>query len=244
MSDLTEMQNDSRAEATEMNSTHLSVQNWGCIDYDQSLSRQMEVVEAFLSQRCGEQIIICSHPPIVTLGRGTQAGDVFGWQGEVMNVQRGGRATYHGPSQVVVYPILDLSKNRAGFKSKDLHGYMRCLEESVVSTLESFGVEGSGRNKDLGASLPDAEVIGEATGVWIGSKKIASVGIAVKRWISYHGISVNIDHDPKAFQGLNPCGFKSSTMVSLEEILDQKVDRQKFADLLVKNLKRKLQEIS
>ena len=176
------------------------------IPYQEALDKQLELLEKVATHEQEETVIFCSHPPVVTLGRSTEVGDVTTWSGELIEIQRGGRATYHGPSQLVIYPILNLSK-----RGQDLHKYLRTLENIIIEVLNDLGLK--------------ASAIKDSTGVWVGEKKVASIGIGVKKWVSYHGIALNVDHDSKAFQGLKPCGFSTETMVSLEELLGKKVDR-------------------
>ncbi len=201
----------------------LSVQDWGLIDYSSALQRQLDLVDLVSHELARDTLVFCSHPPVVTLGRGTKPGDVYGWQGDIVEVTRGGRATYHGPSQVVVYPILDLNT-----RGRDLHKYMRNLETAIVATLTEFGIPASGRTRQLTDSGDEAE----ATGVWIGSRKLASIGIGVRKWISFHGLALNVSHDPKAFVGMKPCGFSTETMVSMEEILGRPVDQAHVTEVL------------
>lgn len=185
--------------------------DWGLIGFEEALNKQLELVHLISEGDEEEQVIYCSHPPVVTLGRGTKEGDLMGWQGDIVEVQRGGRATYHGPSQLVAYPILDLSK-----RNRDLHKFIRNIEHAVIDTLKGYEVE--------------AGVSEGNTGVWIGDKKIASIGIAVKKWVSYHGVAINLDFDPKAFRGLKPCGFTTETMVSLEELTGKKINHEEFLE--------------
>ncbi len=194
-----------------------AVEHWGEVSYREALARQEEYVDQVSRELRRETIIFCSHPPVVTLGRGTKPGDVFGWTGEIFEVSRGGRATYHGPSQSVIYPIIDLSS-----RGRDLHKYMRLLEESMIEVLSSFGIQAIANALQTEAgSIQSAP----ATGVWINSKKIASIGIAVRRWISYHGLALNIDHDPHAFEGMKPCGFAPGSVISMEEVLGERPSR-------------------
>jgi len=205
----------------------LSVQDWGLIDYASALRRQLDLVDLVSREHARETLIFCSHPPVVTLGRATQPGDVFGWPGETVEINRGGRATYHGPSQVVVYPILDLN-----LRGRDLHKYMRHLEEATVAALAEFGVHATGRtsqvNEDGSAS--------EATGVWFGARKLASIGIGVRKWVTFHGLALNVNFDPKAFIGMKPCGFSTETMISMEEVLGAPVDRARAVEALTRHL--------
>jgi lipoyl(octanoyl) transferase len=204
----------------------LKLEDWGLIDYEEALNRQL----AKLEEVAGSQnenlgfLIFCSHPAVVTLGRKTQPGDVFAWQGPIKEVARGGRATYHGPSQLVVYPI---------FKIRDIAKYLRQFESAILQTLKFYGVEATGKTlQRKSTETPEME----ETGVWVGSRKIASLGIGVKKWVTYHGAAINLDEDPRAFQGMNPCGFQSSTMVSLEKLLGSKIDRRDFSRRLQEQL--------
>lgn len=222
-------------------------EDWGLISYEEALHKQLEYVDKLdQALSSGEQhpgfLIFCSHPAVVTTGRQTQASDIFSWQGPVIEVSRGGRATYHGPSQIVVYPILSL-KNARGKKaesdeprvSQDVRGYLRTFESAIVSTLKEFGIAAEGKTPQ---KMPGQNVESDETGVWIGNQKIASLGIAVKKWITYHGAAINFYNDPTAFVGINPCGFKTETMISVEKVLG---DQKKSAEDFKKNLKKKLE---
>lgn len=206
----------------------IEVLDWGLVDYREAFHRQAELVDKIISKNESEKLIFCSHPPIVTLGRGTKTGDVFAWAGDTMEVNRGGRATYHGPSQLIAYPLISLGGEDPSYIDKkipprDLHQYMRALELSVQSLLKDFGVESHGRTlqKQVGEEAPE-----EATGVWVGSQKIAAIGIAVKKWITSHGIALNLDEDRQAFQGFYPCGFQVSQVTSLEKWTQAKPPRE------------------
>lgn len=216
---------------------NLEILDWGLIDYRKAFALQEDLVQKIISGDEAEKIIFCSHPPIVTLGRGTKVGDVFAWQGDTMEVNRGGRATYHGPNQLIMYPLLYLGEPNDKFtvkkiKPRDLHQYMRVLEESVLKTLSELGIESQGRSlqKQVGVDAPD-----EATGVWIGDQKVAAIGIAVKKWITSHGIALNVFDDPTAFQGFFPCGFKPTQVTSIEALLNRKPDITKLKQAWQKN---------
>lgn len=204
----------------------LNYEDWGLIDYEKALRQQLEKVD----QVSGSQsenfgfLIFCSHPAVVTLGRKTQPGDVFGWQGPVIEISRGGRATYHGPSQLVVYPIL---------KINDIGKYLRSMEGAIIDILKDYDIEAVGKTFQKKPNSDDAT---EETGVWVGRQKIASLGIGVKKWVTYHGAAINLDEDPLAFTGMKPCGFNSETMVSLEKLTGQKINRQNFSEKLKNRL--------
>lgn len=198
---------------------------WGQINYAKAQEQQLLELEKVASGSVQDQIVFCSHDPVVTIGRGTKAGDTFSWQGETLETSRGGRATYHGPSQTVIYPIIDLKKQRKNIPMKDIHAYLRALETAAVKSLAQFSISAEVRSVSPESGEPSL------TGVWVGDKKIASIGIAVKKWVTYHGIAINLFNDQTAFQGINPCGFKSEIMTSIESVLGEKIPRKKFEDV-------------
>lgn len=210
----------------------LEFQDWGLVDYEEALQRQQELVEKVHLENSPGYLVFCTHPPVVTLGRATKSDDVFGWQGKMIEISRGGRATYHGPSQLVVYPILNLTHERKGRKDREIVGYLRILEDAIVDVLKTYSVEAVGRSL---RKNPKTETSGDETGVWVGQRKVASLGIAVRKWITFHGAAINLTYDPQAFQGMNPCGFTTDTMVSLEQLLD--------ADVNVPEFKARLQKV-
>jgi lipoyl(octanoyl) transferase len=183
--------------------------DWGLIDYEEGLKRQEALVE-----NKKNTLVFCSHPPIVTLGRKAQASDVYDWQGPIKEISRGGKATYHGPSQLVVYPIINLAPDN------DINKHLRTLEKAIIDTLKEYDIQASAKS---GADF---------TGVWVNEQKIASIGVAVRHWMTFHGAAINLDEDPKAFWGMKPCGFSRDVMVSLEKLTGEKIDREKFKNLL------------
>ena len=185
--------------------------DWGLIDYEEALFKQEALVEKVAAEKLPGYLIFCSHNPIVTLGSKTQPDDVFAWDGPIKEVARGGRATYHGPSQLVIYVIKPVT---------DIAHHLRTIENAIIDTLKLYGIEAHGKTNNNIFNEND-------TGVWVGSKKIASVGIGVRKWVAYHGAAINLDEDPKAFYGMNPCGFKSEVMISLEKITGKRLDIKK-----------------
>lgn len=206
----------------------LEVLDWGLIDYQTALNQQLELVNKVIETNSPGFLVLCSHPPVVTTGRKTQEGDVYGWQGPLVEVSRGGRATYHGPSQLVVYPIVNLDVPTARRPAHDIHQYLRNFEQAICEVLGNYGLEASGK-----AGIDE-------TGVWVNNHKIASLGIAVKSWVTYHGAAINLYEDPLAFSGMKPCGFDRTIMTSLEKLTGQKPDLAQFKlqaiDTLAKNL--------
>jgi len=198
-------------------------EDWGLIDFNVALKKQLEYVE-IVSQNENHSgfLIFCSHPAIVTLGRQTEPTDLFAWPGPVVEVSRGGRATYHGPSQIVVYPILNIKPPRKNRGPQEVRGFLRALEHSIIETLKNYTISAHGKTSEK------IEIELNDTGVWVNDKKIASCGIAIKKWITFHGAAINFYDDPSAFLGINPCGYTSETMISLEKILQYKPDIEKF----------------
>lgn len=218
-----------------MSLTPLELQfiDWENIDYQQALIQQLELVQKVEAHRQQGYLVFCTHPPVVTLGRKTEPDDVTLWQGSTIEVSRGGRATYHGPSQLVIYPIMSISEIRKGRGINEIHGFLRDLENSIVETLKDYGVQAVGKSvKQKAADTSPTE----ETGVWVGDKKIASLGIGIKNWVTYHGAAINLDEDPLAFSGMRPCGFSPSVMTNLEIQTGQKINRTEFKKALLQRL--------
>jgi lipoyl(octanoyl) transferase len=210
-------------------------EDWGLIDYQKALNKQLEYVEKVDADPTHPgYLIFCSHPAVVTTGRQTKPEDIFSWQGPVVEVSRGGRATYHGPSQIVVYPIVSVKNARKDRGPQEVRGFLRVFENAIVATLKEFGIESEGRTPQ---KMPGKASETDETGVWVGKQKIASLGIAVKKWITFHGAAINFANDPTAFVGINPCGFKTDTMISVEKMIGTgKVSVEQFKSNLRKNL--------
>ena len=205
-------------------------EHWGCIDYEKAHQRQEEYVQEILAGTRNETILFCSHHPVVTLGKNASKSEVLSWKGAVYQTRRGGKATYHGPGQIICYPLLNLKQRKY-----DLGGLLNALEKAVVETLKHYSLEG---NINTLRGNP------QKTGVWVQGKKIASLGLALKKWVSYHGLAINFFEDPQAFKGINPCGEDSEMMISLEKILNKKPDKEYFEEYLYKNLLSHLPAIS
>ncbi|MBE8162689.1 MAG: lipoyl(octanoyl) transferase LipB [Bdellovibrionaceae bacterium] len=215
----------------------LHFEDWGLVNYDTAVNRQLQYVEEILLGTRPETIIFCSHPPLVSLGRGTKKEDLVSWKGQVVQSSRGGRATYHGPSQIIIYPLINLNKKRPHLKEKDIHAYLRLLEKILVSSLESLGYVGFCGKLALKKNTEGLE----KTGLWKGELKVASIGIAIKKWVSYHGIAINYTKDKQAFTGIKACGYLSDTITSLEEIESKLVTKENLIKALSDNFNTFLQ---
>jgi lipoate-protein ligase B len=189
-------------------SQRLRVRDLGPRPYREALELQRDLCRARIAGEITEDILLLvEHEPVVTLGRGTRAASLPLPPAElerrgmaVVEVERGGDVTYHGPGQLVGYPILDLREHRP-----DLHWYLRTLEDALITALGTLGIEAS-RNPGL-------------TGVWTAGRKIASIGIHVKQWITLHGFALNVTTDLAGFDLVVPCGIQNVVMTSVAEEL-------------------------
>jgi lipoyl(octanoyl) transferase len=179
----------------------LEVRRLGRTRYEDAHALQEELLRQRIAGETGDLLLLTEHEPVITLGRKSSREDVAGVTLAVVEVERGGEATWHGPGQLVAYPIVALEGER-----RDLHRYLRDLEEVVIRVLAEFDVRGERR-----AGL---------TGVWIGDRKVASIGVAVRRWVAWHGLALNVHTDPAAFEGFRPCGLAGDVMTRLVDHAD------------------------
>lgn len=194
----------------------------GEMDYLEALSFQERLLEAKKRDALPDVVLFVEHPHVFTIGRGGQDTNVLS-PGEVpvYRTSRGGDVTYHGPGQMVVYPLLDLrSKLR-----KDVHRYLRNIEMTAIRALHGFGLEGERRPP--------------WTGVWIGAKKITSIGVAVKRGISYHGLALNVNTDLSYFRRIIPCGLSWAEMTSMEKELGRELPMGQVKEAFLRHFVRK-----
>jgi lipoyl(octanoyl) transferase len=171
----------------------------GLVPYADALAWQRDLAHARIEGRTGHDLLLLvEHPPVITLGRNSHAAHLLDPGGvEVVEIERGGDVTFHGPGQLVGYPILDLRQHRP-----DLHWYLRALEETLIQALAVLEVP-AGRNPPH-------------TGVWTGGRKIASIGIHVKQWVTWHGFALNVTTDLAAFERIVPCGIPGVRMTTVE----------------------------
>ena len=171
--------------------------------YEDALAWQRELAEDRIAGRLDHDVLLLlEHPPVVTFGRNSRAAHLLNPQGvEVFEVERGGDVTFHGPGQLVGYPILDLGGSGGAYK-KDLHWYLRTLEQALIDALALLEIPAE-RNPGL-------------TGVWTRGRKIASIGIHVKQWVTWHGFALNVTTDLAHFDRIVPCGIQGVEMTSVE----------------------------
>ena len=186
----------------------------GLVDYEKALDLQHQFWSKRVEEKLPDVLLLLEHPHVITLGRRgsrshlTATSEVLETMKiPIFHVERGGDVTYHGPGQIVVYPILHLKEY--GYR---VVRYVGQLEEVVLRVLRDFGIEG--RTDPLNR------------GVWVDEEKIASVGVAIKRRVSLHGIALNYETDLKYFDLINPCGLKEKKMTSMAKILGKRISRE------------------
>jgi lipoyl(octanoyl) transferase len=184
--------------------TELFYGDLGRMDYLAALALQERIVQLKHRERSADVLLFVEHPHVYTLGRSGQQVNVLAAQEvSVIRTSRGGDVTYHGPGQMVVYPIVDLrSKLR-----KEVHRYLRNLETSIIRTLNDFGLQGMRRPP--------------YTGIWIDNRKIAAIGIAVRRGITFHGLALNVNTDLSYFKRIIPCGLAWADVTSMARELGE-----------------------
>jgi lipoyl(octanoyl) transferase len=176
----------------------LEVANLGVVDYARALRLQEAMVSARIRGETGDTLLLLEHPHVFTLGRGADERFVREMISGVpiFRVSRGGQVTYHGPGQLVGYPIVKLEGAR-----RDIGRYLRDLEQVVIDALGAMGIA-AGRRERL-------------TGVWIGARKIASIGVGIRRWVTFHGFALNVAPDLAYFNAIVPCGIEGCEMTSI-----------------------------
>jgi len=200
----------------------LSLINLGLIPYDQALELQHRLVAARKAGLVDDVLLLLEHPPVITLGRRADeshivaAPELLARLGvSVHRVERGGDVTYHGPGQLVGYPILNLRQHR-----QDVGWYVHGLEEVLIQTLADFGIQGY--------RVPGL------VGVWVdwqGSQaKVAAIGARIEEWVTYHGFALNVDPDMSHFDLVVPCGIEDKAVVSVHQLLGTRVDMQQVRD--------------
>jgi lipoyl(octanoyl) transferase len=210
--------------------------DWGRTDYRAALARQAALVEARRAARAPDTLVFTEHDPVFTLGARPGAAKNVLWNAAalkkhglaVVETTRGGDVTYHGPGQIVGYPVVSLEPRR------DLHAYLRALEQTLINTLGCFG-------------LATARRAGQ-TGVWVGRRKIAAIGVAARAWIAWHGFALNVDGDLAPYAGIVPCGLgpEIGEVTSLAlELGDKNVpSKEEIKNVLAAEFWRQFQEYS
>jgi lipoyl(octanoyl) transferase len=203
----------------------LEVSRLGRVPYDRAAALQDGLVARRRAGEIPDQLLLLEHPHVITLGSSSDPRHVLLDEVErrLLGIQlfesgRGGDVTYHGPGQLVGYPILDLRPDR-----KDVHRYIRDLEGALILTLEAFRIPAARR--------------GGLTGVWVGDAKIAAIGVRVSSgWITSHGFALNIATDLQFFDAIIPCGIRNHGVTSMERVLGARVERREVEDRVVQGM--------
>jgi lipoyl(octanoyl) transferase len=201
----------------------LEVRRLGTVAYQEALDLQARLVEDRKAGRIPDQLLLLQHPPVITLGVRTkhdrshvlETPEALASRGvDLFETGRGGDVTYHGPGQIVGYPIVDLRPDRC-----DVHQYVRDLEEMLMHTVARFGVT--------------AHRVTGLTGVWVGDEKIAAIGVRIARWVTSHGFALNVNTNLDHFDLIVPCGIVGKGVTSLQRLLGRSVDVSRVESTLV-----------
>jgi lipoyl(octanoyl) transferase len=221
----------------------VSLINWGLVDYQQAWDKQAEYFNAIVEQKINNRdkpeneititpnyLFLCEHPHVYTLGKSGKREHLLAndqqlseAKAQYLETNRGGDITYHGPGQLVCYPVLDLDNFFT-----DIHKYMRFLEEAVILTLAHYGIDG-GRIAGL-------------TGVWIdheaqlNPRKICAMGVKTSRWVTMHGLAINVNTNLDYFKNIIPCGIDDKSVTSMEKEIGKPLDITEVGTVLSKHL--------
>ena len=194
------------------------------VNYDKAILFLEDRVNSIIENRDNELIWVLTHPKIYTAGTSYKESEILDKSIKIVKSNRGGKITYHGPGQLVCYFVINLNK-----RSKDIRKFIKLIENTIIETLKEYKINSFNDRKNIG--------------VWVKhrnkSKKIAAIGVKVRRWIAYHGFSININVDVKNYKKIIPCGIKNKTIGNLYDIKKQNYNKlkEKIIKNLIKNLK-------
>jgi lipoyl(octanoyl) transferase len=198
----------------------------GIIDYDDGLELQAELEEKRKQNQIPDTLVICEHQPVYTMGRSTDENNLLLDRDDleergvkVREIRRGGDITFHGPEQLVCYPIIDLNNHKA-----DLHWYLRQLERVIIDSLAQFTLE--------------CYTVEGMTGVWSNGGKVAAIGVGVSRWVTTHGFALNVNTDLSYFLGIIPCGIKNKPVTSMQALLRTSVPMGQMKSVIATNFSK------
>jgi lipoyl(octanoyl) transferase len=203
-----------------MSNRELWVEDLGRRSYAEVLDLQRHIAAERIAGSREDTLLLVEHDPVITLGRSSKDAHLLAdapllkTRGvELFEIERGGDVTFHGPGQLVGYPIIDLSQHK-----QDLHWYLRQLEHVLIDALSEFGIEGSRVDK--------------YTGVWVGDRKIASIGVHARSWVTWHGFALNVSTELSYFDLIIPCGIPGVRMTSIEREVGAPVPLARVADVV------------
>jgi lipoyl(octanoyl) transferase len=202
----------------------VDVRHLGLVDYQAGLDLQKDLVEKRKQGLISDQLLLLEHPHVITLGARNhnassnvlETPDALARKGVALfETGRGGDVTYHGPGQLIGYPILELPADR-----RDVHRYVRDLEEVLIQAVSDFGIAAS--------RIPGL------TGIWVGDSKLAAIGVRISRWVTSHGFALNVSTDLSNFGLIVPCGIADKGVISMERLLGRPVPMTEVADAVVR----------
>jgi lipoyl(octanoyl) transferase len=202
----------------------VNVRRLGTVDYQAALDLQQQLVEDRKQGRIPDQLLLLEHPHVITLGvrnrharsNVLETPESLALKGVALfETGRGGDVTYHGPGQLVGYPILELPEDR-----RDVHRYVRDLEEVLIQAVSGFGIT-AGRIPGL-------------TGIWVGDRKLAAIGVRISRWVTSHGFALNVSTDLSRFDLIVPCGITGKGVTSMERLVGRPIAMAEVADAVVR----------
>ena len=219
--------------------SRIDIVDLGLMPYREAWKIQQSLVASRVAGRTPDTLVFVEHPPVITLGRGAQRGNGAWVQPapgtEIIEIERGGLATYHGPGQLVVYPIFRLDRKQRCPSREGVVSLIRALENWIIQSLARFEIK--------------AGALEGKTGVWVSGgarnlvqadlpieRKIASIGIAVRRWVSFHGLAFNYDTGVEVWRQLNPCGFSADVMTDLSLECARKIGRAELLTALLASI--------
>lgn len=204
-------------EAGARSQMNLEVIQLGRTRYAEAWDLQKRLFELSCRDLIGDLLLLTEHEHVYTLGKGGNEDHLLATENElsadgtdVFRIDRGGDITYHGPGQLVGYPILNLSRH-----TPDIHKYLRSLEQVLIEALETFGIS-AGREEGM-------------TGVWVGGDKIAAIGVKVSRWVTMHGFALNVSTDLRKFARIIPCGIFHKGVTSMEKVLGREIAHEEVS---------------
>ncbi|MEO0205184.1 MAG: lipoyl(octanoyl) transferase LipB [candidate division WOR-3 bacterium] len=210
----------------------MNVLDLGRKSYKEVWDIQKDIHQKRVNNEIPDTLILVEHDPVVTLGKSGNKGNIkipiqlLEEKGiDFFQIERGGDVTFHGPGQIVGYPIFNIKQGLAGIKP-----FIEKLEDVIIETLKDFDIGAQKREKMIG--------------VWVEEKKICSIGIAVKRWVSFHGFALNVNTDLRYFDLINPCGFKDVKMTSMQEILKRQIGMEEVKIAIIRTFIRIFQKNS
>jgi len=186
----------------------------GRIDYERALIWQRKLVKMRREGLSRDLLMMLEHPPVITVGKSGKEENYLKLKDKAVFVERGGDVTYHGPGQLVIYYIFDLTR-----RDRNLHQFMSNIQQGIIDTLFEYGIS--------------AKRGAEHTGIWVDERKIASIGIAVKNWVTFHGAAINLNTNLEDFQNINPCGLSSTVITSLKKEIGKEINMNEFCTKLV-----------